>query len=178
MDTHLNHIHALNTSLDISHQQQIQLSKVMSFCLNTSICRQKQVVTHFDECFNEQTCGNLCDNCRMQGTLTERDFSAASKWIVEMTAWLADRLPKVTLASLRYVFTGTGSPNKNDDKNLLQMCPSFGFGKTLGIGILGRLIPEVVISGGLAYKGVLQTGKHSWWRSYYIVSIPLFSLSF
>lgn len=175
MDSHLNHIHASESSSDIKHQQQIQLSKVMSFCLNTSTCRQKQIITHFDECFNGQTCGVLCDNCLSPGTIVERDFSAASKSIVEITTWLAHRLDRVTLTSLRYVFVGTGSPNKNDNKSLLQTCPSFGFGKPF-VGILERLIPELVMLGGLAYKGVAQTGKHAWWRSYYIVCIPFTSL--
>ncbi|KAK4703284.1 bloom syndrome protein, partial [Phenoliferia sp. Uapishka_3] len=79
--------------------------RVVQFCVNTTDCRRKQVLSYFNEAFDEKDCHKTCDNCASSGGSVKEDVTSLAKDALQLVRSLEGE--KVTMLYVVDVFYGS-----------------------------------------------------------------------
>ena len=89
-------------------RQEAAVRDVYRFCENTSECRRVQILQHFDERFDKETCAKNCDTCQENHETVSKDVTAQMLTILRMIQTVnQERNEKVTRNQLTSVLRGS-----------------------------------------------------------------------
>ncbi|KAI0688743.1 P-loop containing nucleoside triphosphate hydrolase protein [Cytidiella melzeri] len=60
------------------------INRVVGYCANNVVCRRVQVLSYFDERFDQADCQNNCDNCRDISPVAYEDLTTSARKLVQM----------------------------------------------------------------------------------------------
>lgn len=69
-----------------SDETERQVSAIVEFCEEKTVCRRILLLRHFGEHFDKKDCGDACDNCANAGLLVSRDLSTQASLAVRTGA--------------------------------------------------------------------------------------------
>ncbi|KAK3300982.1 uncharacterized protein B0H64DRAFT_352780 [Chaetomium fimeti] len=100
-------------------RQHSMINRMVSYCESSYACRRVQILRYFDEAFDAEECGNMCDNCvtgLTNGEPVLEDFTECA--VALITAIRSQK--KITLGKLVEVVTASKNVGKHHD------IPGFG----------------------------------------------------
>ena len=94
-------------SREVKDMQLQMLRKMVQYCENKSDCRRVQVLSYFNERFDQEDCDNGCDNCQSESIFKEEDLTVEAVKAISLVRKV--RKDKVTILHCIDVFRGASS---------------------------------------------------------------------
>ena len=138
------------TTQESKRRQEEAVRNVYRFCENTSECRRVQILQHFDERFEKETCAKGCDTCQENHETVSKDATTQMLTILRMIHFVnQERREKVTRNQLTFVLRG--SKNAETKSKNFDELPGYGSCKDLDVDLLELILNrleflEIIIS--------------------------------
>lgn len=138
---------------------------IVQYCLNNIDCRRKQLLSHFDEHFDQQDCHKSCDNCQRRVLIRPIDLSEHAVRLVTLAQCAEKANIRPSRGPLLDAFTGTQMYRSAYYVKLRAL--SVSIGAPIGAesrSSLERLHDVLIARGILATSS--ESSKSSWHKNY------------
>ena len=103
--------------------------EVVKYCCNISECRRVQVLRHFGQDFDQQSCQRGCDNCLDGRQLVKEDVTIIANNAINIVQSVLDADAKITVPQLTQYLRGNNAAKLRERGGLEEM---IGFGACKG----------------------------------------------
>ncbi|KAJ7608083.1 P-loop containing nucleoside triphosphate hydrolase protein [Mycena polygramma] len=148
--------------------QQAALDALVQYCENRTECRRVQLLRQFGETIGKEMCGQLCDNCLIEGKILTEDVTSEGKQILQLVQILNAMYNRVTTWDCVKICMGSKTARVRDRFDC-DTIPGYGTLHHLGARKVKLIFDRLQGERGLEETWI-QTGQ---WQHCYLQVGPL-----
>ncbi|KAJ6463717.1 P-loop containing nucleoside triphosphate hydrolase protein [Mycena vitilis] len=148
--------------------QQAALDALVQYCENRKECRRVQLLREFGETIGKEMCGQLCDNCLLEGKILTEDVTSEGKQILRLVQILNATYNRVTTRDCVKICMGSKEARVRHRFNC-DTIPGYGTLHHLGARKVKLIFDRLQGERGLEETWI-QTGQ---WQHCYLQVGPL-----
>jgi RecQ family ATP-dependent DNA helicase len=136
------------------------LNRMVSYCENDTDCRRVIQLAHFGEIFDRKKCGKMCDNCKANFEVVQKDFTEEAKEFVNIVKQIGDNMQSLS----HCIMVWRGSNAQKITKLQHHKLIGHGNGKKLKGSLIDRIVAQLILKGYIGEQVVLSDYGNSFTR--------------
>jgi len=136
------------------------LNRIVSYCENDTDCRRVVQLAHFGEQFDRKVCNQMCDNCKENCDIVQKDYTAKGVEFLQIVKEVGDNLQSLS----HCIMIWRGSKAQKLVKLQHDKISGHGGAKQIKGNLVDRIAAQLILEGYLNEQVVASDYGNSFTR--------------